>query len=68
MSVEDDSEKEHEPTQKRLDDARRRGEIVRSAEITLAAAYGGLLAAALGPGAAAIRRFGEANMAVLDRA
>ncbi len=68
MSVEDDSEKEHEPTQKRLDDARRRGEIVRSAEITLAAAYGGLLAAALGPGAAAIRRFGEANMALLDRA
>lgn len=68
MSAEDDSEKEHEPTQKRLDDARRRGEIVRSAEIALAAAYGGLLAAALGPGAAAIRHFGEAGMALLDRA
>lgn len=68
MSGDDDGEKEHEPTQKRLDDARRRGEVVRSAELTLAAAYGGLLLAALGPGAAAIRRFGDAGMALLDRA
>jgi flagellar biosynthetic protein FlhB len=68
VSDDDDSEKEHEPTQKRLDDARRRGEIVRSTEITLAAAYGGLLLAALGPGASAIRHFGTAGMTLLDRA
>lgn len=68
MSDEDDGEKQHEPTQKRLDDARRRGEVVRSAEVTLAAAYGGLLLAALGPGAAAVHRLGETGMTLLDRA
>ncbi len=66
MSGSDDSEKEHEPTQKRLDEARRRGEVVRSAELALAGAYGGLLLAALGPGAALIQRFGDAGVAFLD--
>ena len=66
MSGPDDGEKEHEPTQKRLDDARRRGEVVRSAELALAGAYGGLLLAALGPGVAAVRHFGDAGVAFLD--
>lgn len=68
MSPDDDSEKEHEPTQKRLEEARKRGEVVRSAEVALAAAYGGLLLAALGTGGAAVRGFGDAGMALLDRA
>ncbi|WP_368345196.1 flagellar biosynthesis protein FlhB [Pelagovum sp. HNIBRBA483] len=34
-------DKPHEPTQKRLEDARRKGEIPRSTDLTTAAAYGG---------------------------
>jgi flagellar biosynthetic protein FlhB len=41
------AEKEHEPTQKRLDDARRRGEGPQSTDITVAASYGGFLVACL---------------------
>lgn len=43
----DSAEKEHEPTQKRLDDARERGEVARSQDLSTAAAYGGLLLAAV---------------------
>lgn len=39
----DDTEKQHEPTQKKLDDARRKGDIPRSTDLTTAAAYAGLL-------------------------
>lgn len=68
MSRTDDGEKEHEPTPKRLEDARRRGEVVRSAEISLSAAYGGLLLAALAVGPTALVRFGAAGVGMLDRA
>ena len=44
---EDDSDKSHEPSEKKLRDARRKGEIPRSADVTTATAYGGLLLAAL---------------------
>jgi flagellar biosynthetic protein FlhB len=43
-------EKSHEPTQRRLDEARKRGEVAQSADLTTAAAYGGLALAALGLG------------------
>lgn len=42
MSREDD-DKQFEPSQRRLDEARKRGEVPRSAELSTAAAYGGLL-------------------------
>jgi len=42
-----DEEKPHEPTQKKLDDARKRGEIPRSTDATTAASYGGFLIVAL---------------------
>jgi flagellar biosynthesis protein FlhB len=45
MSGEDEAEKEHDPTQKRLDEARDRGEFARSADLMAAAGYGGLLLA-----------------------
>ena len=45
MSEEADSEKEHEPSQKRLEDARKRGEVPRSTDISTAAGYAGLLLA-----------------------
>ena len=37
----DDSEKQFEPSQKKLDDARKRGEIAKSTDLTTAAAYVG---------------------------
>lgn len=68
MSEEDGGEKEHEATQKKLDDARQRGELVRSAELAIAAAYGGFLLAATTGGAQTLRRFGDHGVAMLDRA
>mgnify|MGYP003429704104 FL=1 len=44
MSEDDIDDKEHEPTQKRLDDARARGEVIQSPDLTGAAAYAGLIA------------------------
>ncbi|KFI33789.1 flagellar biosynthesis protein FlhB [Haematobacter missouriensis] len=64
----DDAEKEHEPTQKRLDDARRKGEVVRSADVGTAAAYGGLLLAGLFSGPAAVDGIGTLGSMLLGQA
>ncbi len=50
----DDSQRTEEPTQRRLDDAREQGDIVKSAEVTTFAALAGgaLVLSALGRGAA----------------
>lgn len=63
---EDDTEREHEPTQKKLDDARKKGEIARSAEVSVAAAYGGLLLAATLLGPAMMRTIGERALALIS--
>lgn len=44
-------DKQFEPTQKKLDDARRKGDVPRSADLNAAAAYGGfsIAAASVGP-------------------
>lgn len=65
MSGEDDSEKQHDPSQKRLEDARRKGEIARSPDLTAAAASAGLLLAAAAFGPAALRDAAEAGMTLL---
>lgn len=62
---EDDDNKEHEPSQKKLDDARERGDIVRSADLTAAAGFGGFLIAALAFGQAAVMGLGEAGKTYL---
>lgn len=64
---EDDDDKQHDPSQRRLDEARKRGEIPRSADITAAASYAGLLLACLVGGAAMLQQAGQAGMALLDR-
>ena len=64
----DDTEKEHEPSQRRLDEARRKGDIPRSADLTVAASYAGLLLAGLVAGADMLRAVGEAGMVLLDQA
>ena len=52
MSDEDQSDKQHEASQKKLDDARKKGEIAKSNDLITAASYAGLLLAlvALGSG------------------
>lgn len=65
---EDDAEREHEPTERKLAEARKRGEMVRSVEINVAAGYGGFLIAALGLGIASLRGFGTEAMVLLDQA
>lgn len=65
---EDDDDKQHDPSQRRLDEARKRGELPRSADITAAASYAGLLLAALIGGASMLQQAGQAGMALLDRA
>jgi len=64
----DSAQKEHEPTQKRLDDARAKGDFARSADLNTAAAFAGLLLAALAFGPANLRQFGDLGMVLLDQA
>jgi flagellar biosynthetic protein FlhB len=43
MSEDSDDDKPHDPSQKRLDEARKRGEIPKSVDLTTAASFAGLL-------------------------
>lgn len=62
------SDKEHEPTQKKLDDARKKGEIARSTDLTTAAAYFGMLIAATALGATSLKGLGETLSGLLSGA
>ncbi|MDZ4134993.1 MAG: EscU/YscU/HrcU family type III secretion system export apparatus switch protein, partial [Paracoccaceae bacterium] len=62
------AEKEHDPSQKRLDDAREKGEIARSADLSTAASYAGLLLAAVAFGPNALQGAGEAAAVLLGQA
>lgn len=64
----DDTEREHEPSQKRLDDARKRGDVPRSADLTAAAVYGGFVLALFIAGNYAMERLGSAGMTLLGQA
>lgn len=68
MSEEDDSSKEFEPTPHKLEEARKRGDLVRSAEITVAAVYGGFVVVALAFGEATLERFGVWASVLIDQA
>ena len=65
---EDNADKRHEPTQKKLDDARRKGEVPRSNDLSVAAGYGGLLICALTAGAGSVQTLGGALITMLDQA
>lgn len=54
------AEKSHEPTPQKLEEARRKGDVAKSADLGAAAAYLGLLAAVYGQGEEALRGAGEA--------
>lgn len=64
----DSSDKEHDPSQKRLDDARARGEIARSADLATACGYGGLLLATVTLGAQSMQTLGGVGAGLLDQA
>jgi len=69
MSGEDeDSDKQYEPSQKKLDDARKKGEIARSTDLTTAAAYAGFLLALLTVGPSALADLGTAMSILLGQA
>jgi flagellar biosynthesis protein FlhB len=65
---EDDTDKEHDPTQKRLDDARKRGEFARSQDLLTAAAVAGFVLTGMGLGAQALMQSGAAAMVLIDQA
>ena len=66
MAEQEEGEKEHEPSQKKLDDARRKGEIARSADLTTSFSYLGLLAGTFVLGPAAILQVGSTLTGLLD--
>lgn len=63
----DDTDKTHEPTPKKLLDARKKGEIARSVDVTTAASYAGLWLAFLAFGGAALVELGSAFVGYLAR-
>lgn len=64
MSEEEDG-RDHEPSQKKLDDARARGDLPRSPDLVMAAAFLGLLLFCLARGGALLVDFGERAQAYL---
>lgn len=63
--ADDDQEKSHDPTQKRLDDARLKGQIPRSQDVLTAAAYAGFLLALAGFGPQVMDRIARSGLALL---
>ncbi len=60
----EDDDKQFEPTQKKLDDARKKGEVAKSTDLNTAASYSGILLVAVAMGAIMTSSFGQllANM------
>lgn len=63
----DSGEKTHDPTPERLAEARRKGDVPRSADANAAAAYLGLLAATLALGAWSVDRAASVLMIFVDQ-
>ena len=69
MSEDDQSgEKEFEPTEQKLQQQRQKGEVPRSTDLNTAAAFLGLLVAALTTGHFALTRLGDAGVVLLSQA
>lgn len=68
MAEEEESgEKPHEATGRKLDKARERGEVPRSADLSTAAAYGGLCLAGMAAGPGALTGLGGALQVLIDQ-
>ncbi|MEM9796284.1 MAG: flagellar type III secretion system protein FlhB [Pseudomonadota bacterium] len=68
MSQQDGAERSHEATPKKLEDARRKGEIVKSQDLSVMASYAGALAATMALGAIVGQRFLDLGGAMIERA
>ena len=64
---EENEDKQFEPTQKKLDDARKKGEVAKSMDLTTAASYCGLLVVAAALGAQTFSDLGLQLGAVIER-
>ncbi len=64
---EDSGEKVFDPTPSKIEEARRKGDVPRSADVNAAAGYLGLLAAAVTAGAWSIDRAGATLMVFIDQ-
>ena len=65
MSGGDGEDKSFEPTQRKLDEARKRGEIARAPDVNAAAAYAGFLLAVMISGAAMLQNAGAIGQSIL---
>ncbi|RVV97966.1 flagellar biosynthesis protein FlhB [Mesobaculum littorinae] len=68
MSGSDDEDKQYDPSAKKLEDARKKGEVPRSTDLNTAAAYGGLLLAGAAFGAGSLTALGAILASLIARA
>ena len=68
MSDDDEGEKQFEASQKKLDDARKKGEVVKSTDLTTAASYLGLVCAMAFLGASSLITIGAQLVTLIDQA
>ena len=68
MSQKEEGDKPHEPTARKLEKAREKGEIPRSQDLSVAASYGGLALAMTALGASSIKGLGTTLMVLIDQA
>lgn len=64
----DDSDKIYDPTPKKLEDARKKGDIAKSQDLSVVASYAGLLIVMTAVGASTISAAGEGMMVLLGQA
>jgi flagellar biosynthetic protein FlhB len=67
MSGDDDSDKSFEPTEAKLRKAREKGEVAKSTDLSVAAAYMGLVVAFYGAGHSMVSGFGTVLMSIIDQ-
>jgi len=63
----DDTDKTFDPTPEKLRKAREKGEVAKSTDLSVAAAYAGLVVAFYGFGAESVRALGSTLMTLLDQ-
>lgn len=68
MSESEGEDREHAPTSKKLEDARQRGEVPRSADLASAFAQAGFVVALVMTGPLAVTQIGEVGTVLLGRA
>lgn len=68
MSGDDDSDKSFEPTPQKLQKAREKGEVAKSNDLSVVAAYSGLLVALLAAGSYGVQQMGTLFVVLVDQA